>query len=147
MPASKTCVMEELERIRGLTFCDLAALAWAEHAGNRMKWVSASGHLNDRYKKMIVKPGQGVSGMAIRLGRPFIMDDTPAHSDRLSTECPMMLAEQLVSALAIPLSKGKGDIRGILLLGKRKDACFSKDSLDRAERAALDLVSRLWADL
>jgi nitrogen regulatory protein A len=79
-----TSIMQELERIRSLTFSDVVALARLENGGPRMRWISNCGHRNERYTQMIVKPGLGVAGMAVRFGRPFKLDNTVSHAEYIT---------------------------------------------------------------
>jgi nitrogen regulatory protein A len=80
------------------------------------------------------RPGKGLAGLAIRLGRPVIIEeDTPEYA-QLRKDDPLMLAELLTSAVAIPVQIG-GEAGGVLLLGNREKHNLFPAEMERITNA------------
>ncbi len=73
-----------------------------------------------------LKVGQGVSGQAVKSGKP-VMEDIENHpSPELS---PLMIKEGIISLAGIPLT-AKGKVIGAMVLSSRKCRTFSKEDID-----------------
>ena len=107
-----------LLELRTATGADLTALAWRDEAGRGIRWVSASGNRNERYKHMLLKPGRGLIGIVFRIGQPIVFDSALPEYQVMRHEYPIILAEQLQSAVLLPVKIGQ-DTSGVLLLGSR----------------------------
>lgn len=129
-------ITSELQRVREATSSDFAALALTEEAGSRIGWKYASGSANDRYRRMRLKPGSGIAGLAIRLGRPTVPDR--AAAERLRQECPVMLAEHLASAIAVPFQTGP-ERTAVLLVGARRERIYGPEDV----RLVADAAARI----
>ncbi len=137
-------VYEELRRLQELTFSDMAALAWVADEGREhgpYVWTCVVGSRNDRYRRMSFRRGSsGLAGTALKLGRYVTadMERTPAFA----RECPVMLAEKLQTALALPVPKREtGEaVSGVLLLGSRSGLVYGQEVIEQAEAGAFRLI-------
>jgi nitrogen regulatory protein A len=118
----------KLEYMRELTSSDFSAIAWQDIHGDCIRWKYTSGNSNERYKQIVIKKGRGVTGSAILLGRPIVLDSTIFDAERLRYENPIMLAEQLQSILAVPLMVS-GEMRGGLLIGSRSRRIYTQNEI------------------
>src|SRR3954463_3695692 len=108
-----TNVCDQLKKQVG---CDFVGLAIQNKVGPDVRWHYAAGNLNDKYKRITVRFGKGISGKIISNGNPMMLTDFPTGVIGKVTDYPIMLAEKLVSSYAVPLFF-KGAPKGVLLIG------------------------------
>lgn len=120
---------------------DFAALAKVATPGKIARWIGSYGASNTRLARMELRSGLGVGGMAMRLGVPYQASaDKNAH---MLVECPVMLAERLGTALAVPFTSSTSDLGcGVLLVGRRKPLSFGGDEIDQ-----ICMKKPLWIEL
>ena len=53
--------------------------------------------------KITVRYGKGIAGKVISTGRPMTVEGFPNHISGKALEYPIMLAENLVAAFAVPI--------------------------------------------
>lgn len=119
MDNRKKMLLEQLERVRceiGSDFCSLGLL---EGYDRILIWKLASGNLNDRFLSIAERPGRGLSGSVIKVGRAMQLGMPELVASRQLHEYAILLAENLRSAYAIPLLIGNR-VTGVLLVGDRK---------------------------
>ncbi len=126
---------ELLFRLRDKTGCDFSALAHFERSANRIRWLRASGNLNDRYKSIVQKPGSGIAGNVIRFGRLFVLDESISGLEGLRRTFPLMMVEQLHAVLAAPVM-ADSLISGVLMIGSRSEKRFAESEIALLERTA-----------
>ncbi|MCP1312581.1 GAF domain-containing protein [Paenibacillus tyrfis] len=110
-------IAEQLHRLRLDTHSDFVAVALPD-SDQRIRFHYADGNDNDRYRHMIVRSGRGVAGVAILLDRMSRLEKGHPQFEKLRLECPVMLAEKLYAAVAIPVILPLNR-RGVLLTGSR----------------------------
>ncbi|TXK74125.1 GAF domain-containing protein [Paenibacillus sp. N3.4] len=135
MEEDEAQILEELEFIRSLTSSDfvaLAAITETRHMADcgRPSWTHALGSLNNRYQHMIIKTGQGLAGLVLRLGRWVELDAAKTYENQSGGDCPIILAEQLRAAAVFPLvTRQTSTIIGLLYIGKRKTDRYEQEEL------------------
>ena len=77
----------------------------------------------DKYKRITVRYGKGIAGRVISTGRPIEVANFPNNILGKALEYPIMLAEKLVSAYAVPVFF-EGMPKGVLLVGRRVSMPF-----------------------
>lgn len=110
-------VLAELE-------CDFVGLALQNSDGPDIKWHYAAGNCNNKYMRITVRYGKGIAGKVIATGRPMAVGGFPHHISDKPLEYPIMLAEKLMTAFAVPIHFN-GLPKGVLLVGKRTNQPFS----------------------
>ncbi|WP_052476097.1 GAF domain-containing protein [Cohnella kolymensis] len=110
---------EELQRLRTQIGSDFCSLGLLEGYDRLLKWKLASGNVNDRFLSIIERPGRGLSGSVVKVGRAMQLNVPELVAARQLHEYAVLLAENLRSAYAIPLFIGN-QVTGILLAGDRK---------------------------
>jgi nitrogen regulatory protein A len=128
-------ISSSLKHIQTTSFSDFVALALPNRDGSRYRWHYAHGNQNQRYKQMLVKRGKGLPGMALLCGICLTKDARLTEPGDLTIDCPLMWAEALEAAAAIPLPTTSGD-NGILMVGKRYSYCYSPAELVYLEECA-----------
>lgn len=128
----KNEIQLELDALRIETGSDFSALAEVDRMLRRIEWKYVSGHLTDRYLEMTGRAGRGIDGLVLRHGRSLI-SGVNAPGD--PAETPIMAAEYLQSAAAVPVTDG-GDIIGVLLVGMRAARTYSPEDVERIYRTA-----------
>jgi nitrogen regulatory protein A len=114
----RACIEMLLQTLRAEAGTDVAALAWRDEAGRGIRWISASGNRNERYKHMLLKPGRGLTGIVFRIGQPVVFDSAVPEYQVMRHEYPIILSEQLQTAALLPVKLGN-ETCGVLLLGSR----------------------------
>lgn len=137
-------IKQELERLLaelGSGFCVLGLL---EPETGELRWKAASGNLSDRYRHMATRPGKGLNGSVVKVGRGVTLHVTELIAKRELHEYPILLAEKLRSAYAAPVMEGD-KVRGVLLAGDRVKRIYKPE--DRAGiLAAAERLAKLLAE-
>lgn len=114
-------------------FCGMACVS-----GSMLRWKYTFGATNERVKRMAMRPGQDLVGTALRTGRTVMLDEQ-SSGEYIPDRCPLMLAERLVSAIAVPMFRDGGLPNGVLLVGSRTRCTFSPEMVNQTEQAAKQL--------
>jgi nitrogen regulatory protein A len=113
------------EKVLAEIECDFVGLALQNSDGPDVKWHYAAGNSNNKYMRITVRYGKGIAGKVISTGRPMTVEDFPHQISGKPLEYPIMLAEKLVTAFAVPIHFNSLP-KGVLLVGKRTNQSFSK---------------------
>ncbi|MFC4323409.1 GAF domain-containing protein [Litchfieldia salsa] len=122
-------INEQLNEIRHKTSSDFSALACLYKESFAIQWTYVSGNHNERYKSMQGRPGKGLAGLVIRADRLMILDDSVLDLQTKRLEYPIMLAENLQAAVAVPV-KFNGQTRGVLLTGSRTRKIYTEQDIN-----------------
>jgi nitrogen regulatory protein A len=136
----RECIEMLLQALRTEAGSDVAALAWRDDAGRGIRWISASGNRNERYKHMLLKPGRGLTGIVFRIGQPVLFDSAVPEYQVMRHEYPIILSEQLQAAALLPVKIGS-ETCGVLLLGSRSQL----DDTGSLLRSATGMPERIVA--
>ncbi|WP_281883601.1 GAF domain-containing protein [Paenibacillus sp. YYML68] len=131
----------ELHMLRMEQTFDFAGVARIDRQLSGGHWVSVTGNRTDKYKHMVLKQGRGVAGTALMTGR-LMTHQAYVQTGMTIADCPMMLAEGLLSAVAIPIRSSSG-VLGVLFIGSRQSHAYSLGTLVLLERVAGTLRGRL----
>lgn len=122
------------------TSSDFSAFAQVNEHNYEIQWKYVYGNQNKRYKQMIGKPGKGLSGSVVRFGRNIIIDQNTPDVAQKRLEYPIMLAENLQSAIAVPV-KSYDQIIGILLIGSRSPKDYNEEQINQVTGKAKEISS------
>lgn len=117
-----------LDHVRTDTGTDFVGLACHDFASHHTRWQYASGNLNNLYKKIILWPGRGIAGKVVASGRPMFLETFALKSGDDAKEYPILLAEDLKSVMAVPITE-HDRVQGVLLIGFRTSHTFAEDTL------------------
>jgi nitrogen regulatory protein A len=124
----------ELDEIRNKLGFDFMALALVETAefDYVIKWKYASGNLNDRFKRIVLRSGRGIAGLVFKTGKPLLLSSV---RDQMGPDSlfryPIIKSENLASFGAVPLWND-ARVAGVLLGGFR-----GEEQVDEAKLEAL----------
>jgi nitrogen regulatory protein A len=123
-------IQDELDSLCKITTSDFSGLAWIDEHDNRIRWLYVSGNSNERFKRLALKPGRGLAGLVLKLGRPIIIDTSMPDSERirLQHDYSIMLVEDLRAAIAVPI-KIQDEAQGVLLIGNRSERYYEENDL------------------
>ncbi len=116
--AAEQPLMEQLDRLRADLDCDFCALGELEGEERALRWVLASGNANERFRSIAERVGVGIAGSVMKVGRPMSLQWADLLAVRRIHEYPIMLAESLRSAYAVPIVAG-AHAEAVLLAGDR----------------------------
>lgn len=117
-----------LTSLRLDTSSDLAAIAYVDHTKRQIHWKYISGNRNKKYKMMKTKPGSDLSGLVVRSGDLIMVDESTSDLTQKRKEFPIMLAEDLYSAMATPIIIEE-KIMAVLLIGSRMKRTYTKNEV------------------
>lgn len=126
--------VDYLSEMRQLSESDFCAVAIYNASVRQTRWIAASGNMNEKYRYMVNRPGQGLTGDVIRIGRP--VQKVSMKEEQQTTNDSIMLAEHLVVAAAAPIRTEDNEVEGILLIGRRTKSIYSPKELALLENAA-----------
>jgi nitrogen regulatory protein A len=129
-----------LSELRRLTATDFAALAWTSSDEQTIRWRFVSGNRNERVKRIVLFPGKGITGKVLRSGRPMVLQSFVPQRGDDPREYPILLAEGLRSAVAVPVTVEER-IMGVLLVGCRESRVFQDEMLE----LVMDVAEQLGA--
>jgi len=118
----------KIDDLRESLSCDFVAVAIAKSAseGSEITWQYASGNLNNRYKRIILRSGKGIAGIVFKTGKPMIINDV--KSDMMNEDLfnyPIVVSEKLCALIAVPLFQ-YARVTGVLLVGYRQPTLISE---------------------
>jgi nitrogen regulatory protein A len=130
------------EKVLAEIECDFVGLALQNSDGPDVKWHYAAGNSNNKYMRITVRYGKGIAGKVISTGRPMTVEDFPNLISGKALEYPIMLAEKLVAAFAVPIHFN--DLpKGVLLVGKRTNQSFSQNEQSAVLKATRCLEEQI----
>ncbi|MDO6654447.1 GAF domain-containing protein [Anaerobacillus sp. 1_MG-2023] len=135
-------ISPEGQRLKRDLSCDVVALALQNRAGLDITWPCVIGHRNEKYKYITVRYGKGIAGKVISSGRQMEITSFPNGILGKSIDYPIMLAEQLISAYAVPLLCDDSP-KGALLIGYRDVHVFTEEEKSRVMEVARGVQSSL----
>ncbi len=121
-------IEQVVSRCRELLQADRAGLALLEEGSEEIHWKIFLGGEEEVFKRIKLKPGQGVAGRVISEGRPVIIDDVSKGSAGAPEPNTILELEQLHSALAVPVRRG-GHVVGALMVGTLSPSKFGDDQV------------------
>ncbi|WP_235822817.1 GAF domain-containing protein [Cytobacillus massiliigabonensis] len=125
---------------------DFVGLALQNREGPDVRWHYAAGNSNDKYKKITVRYGKGIAGKVISTGSPITINNFPENIHGKALEYPIMLAEKLLYAFAVPIYF-KGAPKGVLLVGRRTNTPITvgeQNIVRQAARTLEGMISSLF---
>lgn len=122
-------IVEFMEQVKRKTASDFIGVGLMDKNKRKLCWQWAAGSISARSLQVEQKPTTGLSGAALRSGRPSSISKAMSDRERFKLGEPIMLAEQLVIAAAVPIVTDSGD-SGILLLGRRGETSYSPGELE-----------------
>lgn len=123
-----------LSELRQHLESDFCAIALFDASSRQIRWNAASGNTNEKFRYMVNRPGQGMAGEVIRIGRT-VQRTCTSDEQRRSVDS-IMLAERLVVAAATPVRTEDNKTVGILLMGRRIGSIYTTSELMQFEHAA-----------
>jgi nitrogen regulatory protein A len=117
---------------------DFVGLAFQNSEGPDVRWHYAAGNSNEKYKKITVRYGKGIAGKVISTGSSITINNFPENIHGKALEYPIMLAEKLIYAFAVPIFY-KGAPKGVLLVGRRTNTPITEDEQNIVRQAAQTL--------
>lgn len=135
-------IRTEMERVLHELDGDFCAFGLLVGESRALEWKLAIGHLTERYKQIVNQPGKGLNGAVVKVGRGMSLHVTDLIMKRELHEYPLMMAEKLRSAYAVPLMDGR-QVAGILLVGHRFRRIYRPEDRARAEAAGQTIAALL----
>lgn len=139
-------IRRELEGVLadlGSGFCVFGLL---DPGSGELVWKAAAGNLSDRYRLMTIRPGRGLNGSVVKVGRGTSLHVAELIARRELHEYPILLAEKLRSAYAAPVMQG-GIVHGVLLVGDRVKRIYRPEDRERISAATVRLAELIAAKL
>ncbi|MEC2159233.1 GAF domain-containing protein [Virgibacillus halodenitrificans] len=141
-PGLKEQFLAECNRLRKNMQIDFVGIALQQSDGLTITWPFVSGNTTNKYKHITVRYGKGVAGKVISTGADLALESFPNRISGKPTEYPIMLAERLYSAYAIPINF-KGMPKGALLAGMRSQIDWSKANINQMKQMTTEIEKLL----
>lgn len=143
MAVNEVVIESSLEQLRQESSSDFAAIGVIDIENRKLCWHYARGSVSARTLLIVQKTSSGLTGTAIRSGRPAKSNITATESERFKLGEPLVLTERLDAAVSLPLYYSD-EVAGIVLLGRRSQQNYSVNELDAASSGADELVGLLF---
>ncbi|USB32659.1 GAF domain-containing protein [Paenibacillus sp. YPG26] len=128
-------IEQELDSLRARTGSDFSGLLLMDNPDTGLRWNFVSGNRSKRSKQIILRPGQGLPGLVMRLGRRVVLDESLPDIRQLRFDNPIMLAENLHAVAVIPIVKER-EILGLVMIGNRKPTLYPPEIIEVVEQEA-----------
>lgn len=135
-------IEKECEKILTSMNVDFVGFALKNQEGPDVRWHFAAGNSNEKYKKITVRYGKGIAGKVILTGSPIMISNFPEGISGKALEYPIMLAEKLKNAYAVPILLNS-DPKGVLLAGRRSNTQITESEQLTVKQAAKALEGLL----
>lgn len=120
----------KLQLLSGDVQADFAAIALYDPINLEFRWRLAVGSLNNRYTSIVVRSGRGIAGHTLKTAREMIINRFPEDVQDEALEYPILIVEELKSAVAIPMQLQSQQM-GVLLIGQRTYRNFDDTIVQR----------------
>ncbi|HXZ43895.1 MAG TPA: GAF domain-containing protein [archaeon] len=117
-----------VQSARNLFTADAAGVALADGAAGEVRWILCVGDPADAVKEIRLQAGQGVAGRVLAAGTPVIVEDASREIADDPVAHPILAAEGLMAALAVPLRRGERTL-GALLVAYRTARRFAEEEV------------------
>lgn len=134
---------QELERLSAETDCDVSMLAAVSASDGKICWKLAAGAFSSRYRIMAERPGHGLAGSVLKVGRPMLIQADELSAGKQLHDYPLLIVEGIRSAYAVPIVTTAGRSKGVLLAGYRRPNTVSAEDRLAIETSALRIGSVL----
>ncbi|MBD3921129.1 GAF domain-containing protein [Paenibacillus sp. PR3] len=124
----------QADRWREETGSDFAGIAKLDEEG-KLRWAGLSGITSTRTAQLTFKGarGDGFIATAIRSGRPAAYNGRAAAGSAIRARSePLLLAESLLAAIALPYLDRTGQLTGLLIVGRRSAVPYSESDIANA---------------
>lgn len=133
-------IANQCEKILTEMNVDFVGLALQNQEGPDVSWHFAAGNSNEKYKRITVRYGKGIAGKVISTGSSITIKNFPEGISGKVLEYPIMLAEKLVYAFAVPLFINSVP-KGVLLVGRRSNIPLTEKEQLTVKQAAIAFES------
>lgn len=133
-------IKKECDKILNAISADFVGVALQNLEGPDVRWHVAAGNSNEKYKKITVRYGKGIAGKVISTGSPISINNFPDEIPGKALEYPIMLAEKLKLAFAVPILLNNVP-KGVLLVGRRSNSPITESEQITVKQAANALES------
>ncbi|HYB73352.1 MAG TPA: GAF domain-containing protein [Candidatus Sulfotelmatobacter sp.] len=117
-----------VESARGLFGADGAGLALADGPAQEIRWTVFAGGRPEAFKEIRLRPGEGVAGRVVATGSPVMVEDALGDLPLRPEAYPILSAEGLRGALAVPLRRGDR-VLGALMVAYRAPRRFAESEV------------------
>ncbi len=117
-----------VESARNLFGADAAGLALADGAAGEIHWTVFVGGHAETFQEIRLQAGQGVAGRVAAAGRPVIVEDATQEIADHPEAYPILTAESLRAALAVPLLRGERTM-GCLMVAYHAPRRFANEQV------------------
>lgn len=124
-----------LDELRLQTGADFAAFACQEANEAIIRWKYAAGNRNERFRRIVLRPGKGIAGKVLLSGRLMILENYEPKQHDDPREYPILYAEELKTALGVPVII-QDRVKGVVLIGYRSGCLIQEDVLTFAKKVA-----------
>lgn len=119
---------------------DFSAIAFYDPINLEFRWRLAIGSLNQRYTSIVVRSGKGIAGRTLKTKREFIITRFPEELQDEAIEFPILIIEELKSAVAVPLLL-QNQMIGVLMIGQRSYREFGPNEVSRIKEIAEEMLA------
>ena len=113
---------------RGLFGADAAGVALAEGPAQEIRWTVFVGGREEALREIRLRPGEGVAGRVVATGSPVTVEDAASELAERPDAYPVLAAEGLRAALAVPLRRGDRTL-GALMVAYRARRAFTGEEV------------------
>jgi len=135
----KEILAEKLQALVLDQHADFSAIAFYDPINLEFRWRIAVGSLNERYTSIVVSSGKGIAGRTLKTKREFIIENYPDELQDDALEFPILILEELKSAVAVPLLI-QTQVIGVLLVGQRTCRRFKSEEVEDIKEAGAEML-------
>lgn len=132
-------IMRACQKVLRHVAADFIGFAIQSVGGSEINWHIATGDSSGIYKRLSVNYGRGIAGQVISTGNAVEIQNFPNDIQGQVRDYPIMLAERLIYAFAVPVLHNEVP-HAVLLAGKRTNKPFSEQERNIVQQAANNML-------
>lgn len=144
MDKIQVAINQCLEDLRVKTGADFSAFACEEPGEGVIRWKYAVGNRNERFRRIVLRPGKGIAGKVLLSGRLMLLENYEPKQHDDPREYPILYAEELKSALGVPVII-EDKVKGVVLIGYRRACLIEEKVVSLAKQVAKQVANLLNA--
>lgn len=124
-------VKVELQELKDKYDFDIAALTEMNNSKGTFKWKYVLGSDSQRWKRMELRKGSGLTGIVLKTGKSLVVQDVlEIYNQEELFRLPILYFEKIRGFIAMPIWNNDEMVAGLVVLGDKKPRAVSEEEYE-----------------
>ncbi|CAM4258473.1 GAF domain-containing protein [Lacicoccus alkaliphilus] len=121
-------VKDELQELKEKYGFDIGALTEMNNARGTFKWKYVLGSDSQRWKRMELRKGSGLTGVVLKTGKSLVVQDVlKIYSQEELFRLPILYFEKIRGFIAMPIWNNEEAVAGLVVFGDKQPRTISEE--------------------